>query len=73
MMKKTTSSSKKNTASKIDLATPVSQRVELDKVLLLETVARRKPLRGELPAHISMNVNVQTDADKKQEIGRAHV
>ncbi len=56
----------KKTASKIDLATPVSQRVELDNILLMETVARRKPLRGGLPAHISINVNVQTNADKKQ-------
>jgi len=68
MMKKTTSSSKRKTASKIVLATPVSQRVVLDDILLVETVARRKPLRGELPAHVSISVNVKTSADKKQSL-----
>lgn len=67
-MKKTISSSTKRTASKIDLATPVSQRVELDNIVLMETVARRKSLPGELPAHISINVNVQTDTDKKHAV-----
>ena len=70
-MKKTTSALKKKATSKIDLAAPVSQRVELDNIQLVETVARRKPLRGKLPAKVSLSVSVQTDADKKQ--GAIHV
>lgn len=63
-MKTATSSTTKKPASKIGLATPVSQRVELENIILTETAARRKPARGGLPASISINVSVQTDADK---------
>ncbi|MGB2984449.1 MAG: hypothetical protein WBE26_01090 [Phycisphaerae bacterium] len=66
MMKKTTKTSPKKATSKIDLATPVSQRVEMDDIVLLETVAKRKQLRGELPANLALTVNVQTEVDKKQ-------
>jgi hypothetical protein len=66
MKKKTTGGARKKAASKVDLATPVSQRIELENLLLLETVARRQPLRGTLPAHISVNVDVKTDANKKE-------
>lgn len=68
MMKKTPSFSRRKTASKINLAAPVSQRVELDTIILVETVARRQPLREGFTTHISINVNVQTEADKKQTI-----
>ena len=66
MKKKTTGGARKKAAPKIDLAAPVSQRVELESLLLLETIARRQLLRGKLPAHISVNVNVKIDANKKE-------
>lgn len=65
-MKKTKGGVRKKAASKIDLTAPVSQRVELESLLLLETVARRRPLRGNLGSHISVNVHVKTDANKKE-------
>jgi len=64
----TTAALKRKTKSKIDLASPVSQIVELENILLLETVARRKPLRGKLPSEISVSMKVQTDVDKKTRV-----
>ena len=66
MMKTSTRTPKRKAASKIDLAAPVSMRVELENILLEETVARRKPLQGELRARILTTVQVLTELDKER-------
>ena len=54
--------------SKLDLGAPVSQLVELDRILITEFSARRKSLRDKLPADINLSVQVKTDVDKTRGI-----
>ena len=63
-MKTDTRTSKRKAASKIDLASPVSNRVELENILLEETVAKRQPHQGELRARVLTTVQVVTEQDK---------
>lgn len=65
-MKTSTRTPKRKATSKIDLASPVSMRVELENILLEETVARRKPHQGELRARILTTVQVVTEWDRTQ-------
>lgn len=66
MKEKTSGALTKKAGAKFDLAASVSQRVELDSILLVETVARRKPLPGEYSANVTVGVNVGVQADRKQ-------
>lgn len=56
------------TISKLNLGAPVSQLVELNTIFIVESSARRKLLRGELPPGINLSVDVETDVDKGQGI-----
>jgi len=58
----------KKTSAKFDLAASVSQRAELESILLVETVARQKPLPGEQSANVTVSVSVGIHADRKQGI-----
>lgn len=61
----------KNAGAKFDLAAPVSQRAELESILLMETVASRKPLPSEYSANVTVGVSVGSQADRKH--GLVHV
>jgi hypothetical protein len=52
----------------MDLAAPVSQRVEVLQILLAESMTRRGSIRDRLPAKLEMSVNVETKADKEQKV-----
>jgi hypothetical protein len=50
--------------AKIDLAGPVSDRVQIQHVLLAETVAKRKASCSGPPASLSLDVHVATEVKK---------
>lgn len=51
---------KKFAERQMDLAEPVSQRVQLEHVILLETSARRGELREALPGDLSLSVKARS-------------
>ena len=50
---------------KIDLAAPVSERVQIEHVILAESVTRRRPRCDAPPKELSLNVDVKTEARKQ--------
>lgn len=64
---------RKKATSKLDLGAPVSRLVELDSIFIVESEARRKQLRGELPADINLSVQVKTDTVKDKRIVQVRV
>ncbi len=59
---------KKPTPSLMDLAAPVSERIEILEILLVDSKAKRTAARDHLPAKITLNVDTQTSVEKKAKI-----
>lgn len=53
---------------KVDLAAPVSARVQIKHVILAQAVAKRGPRHGGPPTTLTMNVNVKTKVNKKERL-----
>lgn len=62
MAKKNTTSVRKTQQSTLDLAVPVSDRVSIRQVLLVETHAIRKPRIETLPKNVTINAHVDARA-----------
>ena len=52
----------------LDLAAPVSDRVQIRHVILAESVARHRALCAGPPAELSLNVNVRTESKEKDQL-----
>lgn len=65
MNKKASGALTKKASAKFDLAASVSQRAELESILLVDTVARRKSLLGEHSANVTVGANVGVHEDRK--------
>ena len=52
----------------LDLAAPVSDRVQIQHVILAESVARRRALCAGPPAELSLNVNVRTEFKEQDQL-----
>lgn len=50
----------------MDLAAPVSERVQIMTICLAESVAKLGTVRERLPAKLAMGVNVETGVDKQR-------
>ena len=48
----------------LELAVPVSQRVALEDVSLVETLARRREVRDSLPTILSLGVDIKTEVSR---------
>jgi hypothetical protein len=68
MAKKKAKTSVSRFDAKLDLAEPVSARVQLKHVILAETIARRKPSLEGIPSTVSLNVNVTTKTNKRKRL-----
>lgn len=68
MAKRTTTTSRRTARSKMDLAAPVSERVEVLEILLAESMTKRGAVRDSLPAKLTMGVNVETQVDKDEKV-----
>lgn len=66
--KKSAKKRRPRSAMRVDLAAPVSERVEVLEILLAESAAKRGSIRDHLPAMLTMNVTVETEVDKKQKV-----
>jgi len=64
MARKASEVERRRAVSLLDLASPVSERVQITDVHLLETRAKRGPMRPKLPAHLGFSVNVTTQVDE---------
>lgn len=69
-MRKPTRSGARRAVSKQELAVPVSARVEIRNVALVEAIVRCAPMPSGLPDDISANVLVTTVVDKKSKVIR---
>lgn len=54
--------------SMVDLAGPVSDRVQIRHVILAETVARRQPVCAGLPTDLSLHVRVTTEMQEQERL-----
>lgn len=68
MAKQTSTTSRKIARSKLDLAAPVSERVEVREILLAGSMTKRGPTRDGLIANLAMGVNVATEVDKEKKV-----
>ena len=68
MAKQTSTTSRRTARSKMDLAAPVSERVEVIEILIAESMAKRGAVRDRLPAKLAMSVNVETQVDKDEKV-----
>ncbi len=68
MAKQTSTTSRRTARSKMDLAAPVSERVEVMEILLAESMTKRGAIRDGLPAKLAMSVNVETQVDKDEKV-----
>lgn len=68
MAKRTSATSRRTVRSKVDLAAPVSERVEVMEILLAESMTKRGAVRDRLPAKLAMSVNVETQVDKEEKV-----
>lgn len=68
MAKQTSTTSRRTARSKMDLAAPVSERVEVMEILLAESMTKRGAVRDGLPAKLAMSVNVETQVDKGEKV-----
>ncbi len=68
MAKQTSTTSRRTARSKMDLAAPVSKRVEVMEILLAESMTKRGAVRDRRPAKLAMGVNVETQVDKDEKV-----
>lgn len=68
MAKQTTTTSRRTARSKMDLAAPVSERVEVLEILLAESLTKRGAVRDSLAVKLAMGVNVETHVDKDEKV-----
>jgi len=54
--------------TRLDLAAPVSARVQIKHVVLAEAAASRKARQKGPPADLTLNVNVKTEANRKEHL-----
>ena len=66
--KRKTRRSRGSTPTGMDLAAPVSERVEVMEILLAESMAKRGAIRDRLPSKLTMSVNVETEARKDEKM-----
>ncbi len=66
MAKRMAKSPERKINAKLDLAAPVSARVELKHIILAETLAKRKLVAGGSPVNVSLSVNVNTKVNREQ-------
>lgn len=52
----------------MELAAPVSARVELMTISLVESLARRQPFRDELPDTVTLSASVQSSTDEDKQV-----
>ena len=68
MAKQTSTTSRRTARSKLDLAAPVSERVEVTEILLARSMTKRGATRDGLTAKLAMGVNVETQVDKEKKV-----
>jgi len=68
MGNKKTNSMARQFDTRLDLAEPVSARVQLKNIILAETVARRTPAQVGAQSRLNLNVNVKTKPNRKDRL-----